>query len=46
MNGGDLLQAFERTLMYRIISVDEFGIPNPQELEIVQGKYKKILLKS
>lgn len=42
-NGNDLLAAFDRTLMYRLISVDEFGFPNEQELGIVKGKFQELL---
>lgn len=43
MNNGDLLLSFERTLLYRLISVDEFGAPNPQELDIIKSKFKEAL---
>lgn len=43
LSNGDLLLSFERTLLYRLISVDEFGSPNPQELEIIKAKFTEII---
>jgi len=43
INNNDLLLSFERTLLYRLISVDEFGFPNPQELEIIKAKFTEVL---
>lgn len=43
INNSDLMLSFERTLLYRLVSVDEFGFPNPQELDIVKGKFQETI---
>lgn len=43
MNNNDLALSFERTLLYRLVTVDEFGTPNGQELDIIKGKFKEII---
>lgn len=43
MNTGDLALSFERTLLYRLVSVDDFGAPNSQEIDIIKGKFLEII---
>ncbi len=43
LNSSDLMLSFERTLLFRLVTVDEFGSPNDKELAIVKKQFQTIL---
>lgn len=43
VNSWNLFESFEKTLLYRLVTVDDYGIPNSEELSIVTQKLKKII---
>lgn len=42
VNTWNLFESFEKTLLYRLVTVDDYWIPNEEELGIIKSKLEKL----
>ena len=42
-NTWNLLESFEKTILYRLVSVDDYWNPNQEELAIISQKFKEVI---